>query len=1057
MDIREFLSGEETGFHIAYIDHPTLTGEEIQANIPADLPTIVVHGVGDHVYGLGSFATTLREHLEENDLNLIDGLVRKLLASLNPDIIGEDHPLYPDIHGEGVHSTLAYLMDRAAENLKSKHMVWIIDEFPFDESNDLWQFINTLPQLESPYRHSIIVLSYKPALPHAVKLDSPVEPPLPTLRGKEKKTVTYLSLLSLASYGYIRREVAYELIDSYKLEKGYIRLRDKGVVLETNGYVKIVDRRVWKQSIENASQDSIKDVISFINKRESPARLYTAAHLHYLMGQRREAINAILNYGQKMKQLRRPMEGQINTTPLLVKLWNDLTDADKELYIDIASVSGHVDDVVKRAIREILENGKPSAKTLMNIAWLSTHLDSRERSLLINTIRNAIENTDRVSETILAHALLATYHAENVFVVGPTQEAMLHIRVDHVDDIDLLVKMLTILSRTYLYFGKYSEALKYIIDAIKMARDIYPPYLDILYNNLVYALKKLHVENDIKLSPIARKSIEIGFLYGNIVPSSIALQNYVAIASEAGIPYRRLLKLIREMSTTLKLAPPEARLHILIAEAIAHISFGYIDEAKEAVEKMKDLVHTHAKWTTKGTYYILKYRISKQSMDLDLACHFLNMYIEKFGSGETVENMKKALRNMKNPSQVCRKDAFASYTTAIRLGKPHEGIQILKELLWEDISHGNLLSAAYDQLYIANLFSLSGNPYLANKHLFVSTILSLYLGMKESEELVKKIKFPINLQEIPYDNLLLTLLESHASYIISGLSEVATLEDFFASILHFIPIPAFSMWIRLKSKNNTIYREYSVSPDIFRGFYKDPFSISKIIKRYGISDQPSYIYVNLSQGDTSLIIYGQNSIVDGAFSEKHLAVLSMWAEKILDKAIALSKGSHILMDEETGLYSQWYIRHILEQEFQRMKRERKPLSVIMLGIEKNTYLSNMWQKDIMKAVGSIVRSTIRSVDSAGRIDNNIIIILPGTDTHEAALVARRILQRGAENLKKLGISLYAGIDGTSYPPRYKKIDSLISGAALAMGQAIASGKDICMYQEMQKKRDRGVL
>jgi|GEM_PF-6393108 len=1057
MDIREFLSGEKRGFYTAYIDHPTLTGEDIEVNIPADIPTIVVHGVGDHAYGLGSLATTLRKYLEEEDLNLIDGLVRKLLASLSPDITGEDHPPYPDIHGKAVHSTLAYLMDRVAEQLKSEHIVWIIDEFPFDEENDLWQFVNEIPHIESPYRHSIIVLSYKPTLPNAVKLDSPVEPALPTLRGKEKKALTYLSLLSLASYGYLKREVAYELIDSFNLEKGYIRLRDKGVIVETNGYVKVVDRRVWKQFIENASQDSIEDVISFINKKESPARLYTVAHLYYLMGKRREAINSILNYGQKMKKIRRPMEGQINTTPLLVKMWNDLTDTDKELYIDIASSSGHVDDVVKRAIMEILENGKPSAKALMNIAWLSTHLDSRERSLLINTIRNAMKSADRISETILAHALLATYHAENVFVVGPTQEAMLHIRVDHIDDTDLWVKMLTILSRTYLYFGKYSEALKYIIDAIKMAREVYPPYLDILYNNLVYALKKLHVENDIKLSPIVRKSMEIGFLYGNIVPSSIALQNYVAIASESGMPYRRLIKLIKEMSSILKVAPPEARLHILIAEAIAHISFGYIDEAKEVVEKMKDLVHTHAKWTTKGTYYILKYRISKQSMDLDLACHFLNMYIEKFGSGETIESMKEALRNMKNPSQVCLKDAFAAYTTAIRLGKPHEGIQILKELLWEDISHGNLLSAAYDQLYISNLFSLSGNPYLAGKHLFVSTILSLYLGMKESEDLVKKIKFPINLQEIPYDNLLLTLLESHASYIIAGLSEVATLEDLFASILHFIPIPAFSMWIRLKSKNNTIYREYSVSPDIFRGFYKDPFSISKIIKRYGISDQPSYIYVNLSQGDTSLIIYGQNTIVDGAFTEKHLAVLSMWAEKILDKAIALSKGSHILMDEETGLYSQWYIRHILEQEFERMKRERKPLSVIMLGIGKNTYLSGMWQKEIMKAVGSLVRSTIRSVDSAGRFGDNIVIILPGTDTHEAALVARRILERGEENLKKMGISLYAGIDGTSYPPRYKKIDSLISGATLAMGQALSSGREICIYQEMQKKRNRGML
>ena len=1050
MKVEDFIRDDKKGFSVAYIDHPTLMGEDIQEYL-SGVPHIVVHCIDGGVFGLGSVVKTISQYLKPEDYKDLEGLVGKVIKSLYPEAKVNSNP-YKDVHGSGVYLTTAHLMNKVAQYLETEKLVWVIDEFPLNEENDLWLFLKEIQGLESNISHKIIAISHKPYMPFATPLEYPDKKSQDTTlpKGKEGKTLRMLALLSFASYGYMRRTVAYSLVSQFDLDKGYIRLRDKGIVEEINGYVRIPNRALWEKAIASASKREIKMVLDFILSQTSSARLFTAAFLHLLMDDYQGALRYARKYLYEAKKEGIPREGQRNISPLFIKLKEHATIEDWEALINIAAASGYVDDLVKEGISHILGQDTISPHTAIDIAWLGKHLDKKEISQLIYTIKSSVNKSTPEEETLFGYALLGAYFAFGTLHIRHVQEAMLHIRREYIEDPDIKIKAFIMRSRVYIWFDKYTQGLKDILDGIKTAIDNKMDFhLGILYNNLVYTLKQMSVENDLKLAPILKKSLELAFLYGDIERSTVSLQNYVALAGESGAKYENLQYLVETMYKILKpKLTAESIANLLHAEAIIHLNYGYIDKANKTLDKVTTLLETDdIDKLTRSIYLFLRYSVYKKQLNIPEARHYLYLYRETMGDDEDLRNIDKALQILEEGNDVSDYDSFTTYASAIKSGNISKGIDILRKHLWNNIKDGNLLSSAYDELYLANLYTLSGNPYVAKKHTFFSSALSIYMQIAHAKDMMKKAGIPRLPSNPPHNSIFITLLDRHSGYVIGKISEASTLEEFLENILKYIPVPSFSSWVQLTSGNKKYYREHTLIKDIFPGFYKGPRAIYKMIENHGIGHSPSYMYVKLTEGDTTIMIYTQNLLVDGIFEEKHLMALSVWAENILTKASRLAESGKILIDEDTGLYSSWYIRHRLSKEFERAKREKGPLSVVVVGISKSTYLSDMWQEDIMKAVGNLISTNIREIDIAGRIGKEeILIILPNTPGHEAELVARRIVEKG-KALRSLGISLYAGIDSIDYPPRYKRSDSLISGATLALRRAISTGIEISAYKD----------
>ncbi len=1039
--ISKFLSHSQKGIHIGIVDHPVATPDDIQVEDNVVRVWAIQSG---GIFGRSALLKELWRYLKPEDIQTLGGIVGKLIKSLYPQA-KLNISAYPDVHGENAHRIVAYLMDKVAHNLGTEKLVWIIGEYPLDEKNDLYNLLKDLSSIQSRYTHHIIAISYRPKMDFAtsLKVDIPyTQRDIP--RGKAGKTLRYLALLSYASYGYMRRSVAYKLISTYGLDKGYIKLRDMGFVVETNGYIKIPDRAIWKIAIEKASNEDLDNVIQFIEDIGSSASLYTLAHLHHLKGDDRE-MEYIRRYLIRSKEEGLPWQAQANIQPLFEKLKGKATVRDWKVLIDIASLSGEVSPLVREGINILLSSENLSPETAVNIAWLGKYLDEKTLSRLIGYIRKNIQKRDKNTETILAYALLGAYFALDVFSIRTIQETMLHIKTEEIQDTHLQIKALTTRSRIYLYFGKYTEGLRDILKAIDLALSSKGyMYLATLYNNLVYTLKQIGVENNIQLASLQKKALELSVIYGETYHILSALHNFITLQSDGGGRYKDLIEMVDTAEHIFSTTALD-RLRLLLSRATLYLKYGYKDKADETFKEIENIIETlNIPRFLKSVYLLLRYQYHKERHEISYARYYLELYTRTSAEDDTVREMKKALDIMEHGG-ICTLDSHCTYYTASRSGKIEKGIEVIKDQINKDLEDSNLLEAAKDELYLAALYRLSGNPHIAKKHMILTHILSSYLGMAHMEDIEGTIT-PIEYSESTLQEILHLLLDRHAMHVVSH-KGAGSVEEFLDSIFKYIPVPYFAGWIDLRIDGKIYQREHVLIKDMFWGFIKDPRAIAKMMSSYGISTSPSYIYVKIREGENSLAIYMENPLLEEAFQQKHLSVLSIWAENILTYAKKLSENGKLLSDPQTGLYTTWYIRHRLSKEFERMKREKRPLSVITLGIVKNIDISNMWESEIYREIGKLISENIRGVDIAGRLGaDEFLIILPSTPGHEATLVAKRIIEKG-RLLRRLGISIHAGIDCTDYPPRYKRSDSLISGSTLALRKAIATGEDIVVYKE----------
>ncbi len=100
-------------------------------------------------------------------------------------------------------------------------------------------------------------------------------------------------------------------------------------------------------------------------------------------------------------------------------------------------------------------------------------------------------------------------------------------------------------------------------------------------------------------------------------------------------------------------------------------------------------------------------------------------------------------------------------------------------------------------------------------------------------------------------------------------------------------------------------------------------------------------------------------------------------------------------DSLTGLYNRHKLQDNLETEVERAKRYSRPLSIIMIDMDKlkviNDTFGHAAGDEALKLVARSIQRSIRKVDLGTRFGGDeFIVLLPEADREEAAAVAKRI-------------------------------------------------------------------
>ena len=170
-------------------------------------------------------------------------------------------------------------------------------------------------------------------------------------------------------------------------------------------------------------------------------------------------------------------------------------------------------------------------------------------------------------------------------------------------------------------------------------------------------------------------------------------------------------------------------------------------------------------------------------------------------------------------------------------------------------------------------------------------------------------------------------------------------------------------------------------------------------------------------------------------------------QRAIATVLALSR-----TDPLTGLLNRSQLFVTLEQEVSRTRRSDRGFCVLMIDLDGlkavNDGLGHLRGDDLLRALGRVIRQSIRTVDSAYRYGGDeFVVLLPETDIVGAFVVAEKI-RAGAEDLA-LTLAVTVGGDPVtsvsvglvSHPEDGFTAEELMTAADRAMYQAKNLGKN----------------
>lgn len=193
--------------------------------------------------------------------------------------------------------------------------------------------------------------------------------------------------------------------------------------------------------------------------------------------------------------------------------------------------------------------------------------------------------------------------------------------------------------------------------------------------------------------------------------------------------------------------------------------------------------------------------------------------------------------------------------------------------------------------------------------------------------------------------------------------------------------------------------------------------------------------------------------VEGAkgylFIIKDIAERKRLEEELLDSNKILEKLS--ITDGLTGLFNHRYFQKCLQEEFQRARRYKTRMAMIMLDLDDFKQVNDNYGHQVgnqaLIQLADLIRDSIREVDTPARYGGEeFAVVLPQTNIEDALVVAGRIKEAIEKSIRfqkiQPGLSLTASLGLASYPDsEAKNVVDLIRYADDALFRAKQIGKN----------------
>ncbi len=165
-----------------------------------------------------------------------------------------------------------------------------------------------------------------------------------------------------------------------------------------------------------------------------------------------------------------------------------------------------------------------------------------------------------------------------------------------------------------------------------------------------------------------------------------------------------------------------------------------------------------------------------------------------------------------------------------------------------------------------------------------------------------------------------------------------------------------------------------------------------------------------------------------------------------------------LHDSLTGLYNR-HIDEILQKEFSRALREKKPISLAMIDIDHfkkiNDKFGHQYGDKLLKSFSEYILSTIREEDLAARFGGDeIMLVFPGMSQENAVIKAEEIRQNFMKlavvaNQQQVSTTITVGV--ATFPENGTTMDELIRSADWALYAAKEEGRNQVKTMSMVEK------
>lgn len=168
-----------------------------------------------------------------------------------------------------------------------------------------------------------------------------------------------------------------------------------------------------------------------------------------------------------------------------------------------------------------------------------------------------------------------------------------------------------------------------------------------------------------------------------------------------------------------------------------------------------------------------------------------------------------------------------------------------------------------------------------------------------------------------------------------------------------------------------------------------------------------------------------------------------------------------LHDPLTDLYNRRYLKETLERELKRVKREKIPLSVIIIDIDNFKKINDTYGHQVgdefLKKIADMISSNTRGSDIACRYGGEeYLLVMPGTSVKSAASRAEQLRLECAKiqipyKNKKLSVTLSFGV--ASFPDHSQEAEDIVIKADKALYKSKRSGRNcITTWDEQMEIR-----